>query len=108
MGRLAPEPRLRGREAEIGKLGEALDRAASGQLAIALIEGEAGIGKSRLLAEVLAAGASRGMQIATSRAEELERARPFGVVADALGCVRSVGGPAAGGGRRAAGGAGRC
>ncbi len=93
MGRLAPEPRLRGREAEIGKLGAALDRAAAGQLAIALIEGEAGIGKSRLLAEALAAGQHRGMQIATSRAEELERGRPFGVVADALGCVRSAADP---------------
>ena len=93
MGRLAPEPRLRGREAELGKLGAALDRAAAGQLAIALIDGEAGIGKSRLLAEALAAGQGRGMQIATSQAEELERARPFGVVADALGCVRSAADP---------------
>ncbi len=33
------------------------------------------------------------MQIATSRAEELERARPFGVVADALGCARSAADP---------------
>jgi predicted ATPase len=90
---MAPEPRLRGRDAEIGKLGEALDRAASGQLAIVLIEGEAGIGKSRLLAEVLAAGRGCGMQIATGRAGELERARPFGVAADALGCVRSSADP---------------
>jgi predicted ATPase len=89
MGRLASAPQLRGREAEVAKLGEALDRAVSGQLTVVLIEGEAGIGKSRLLTETLAAARERGMQIAASRGEELEKTRPFGIVADALGCVRS-------------------
>ena len=82
-------PRLRGREAEIGTLGEALDRVASGRSAVVLIEGEAGIGKSRLLDEALEGARSRGMQVAAGRAEELERTRPFGVVGGAFGCVRS-------------------
>ena len=34
-------------------LGEALDRVASGQAAVVLIDGEAGIGKTRLLAEAM-------------------------------------------------------
>lgn len=89
MGRPALVPRLRGREAEVGVLGEALDRAGSGRRTVVLIEGEAGIGKSRLLAEVLGAARGRGMQVAAGRAGELERTRPFGVVADAFGCVRS-------------------
>ncbi len=93
MDRLAPAPQLRGREAEIAKLAAALDRAVSGQLTVVLIEGEAGIGKSRLLTQTLAAARERGMQIAASRAEELERTRPFGIVADALGCVRSSADP---------------
>ena len=54
-----------------------------------LIEGEAGIGKTRLLAGVLEDARGRGMQVAAGRAEELERTRPFGLVAAAFGCVRS-------------------
>ncbi len=89
MGAVAPVPRIRGRAAEIEALGEALDRVASGRPAIVLIEGEAGIGKTRLLDDALAAAAVRGMQVAVGRAGELERTRPFGVVADAFGCARS-------------------
>ena len=89
MGTLAPVPGLRGREAETAVLGEALDRVASGRRAVVLIEGEAGIGKTRLLDAALEDARGRGMQVAVGRAEELERTRPFGAVADALGCARS-------------------
>jgi len=89
MGALAPVPRICGREAELQALGEALGRIASGGPAIVLVEGEAGIGKSRLLAQVLQDAAGRGMQVAAGRAEELERTRPFGLLAAALGCARS-------------------
>ena len=86
----APTSGLYGREAELDALGGALDRAASGRLAVVLVEGEAGIGKTRLLAEILANADRRGMQIASGRAEELESSRPFGVIAQALGCARSA------------------
>ena len=89
MGGLAPVARICGREAEIGALGEALGRVAAGGPAIVLVEGEAGIGKTRLLAEVLEDAADRRMCVAAGRAEELERTRPFGVLAAALGCTRS-------------------
>ena len=89
MGTLAPVPRMCGREAEIQVLGEALDRVAAGGPAIVVVEGEAGIGKTRLLAEVLQDAAGRGMRVAAGRAEELERTRPFGVLAAAFGCARS-------------------
>jgi len=89
MAATAPSRGLYGREAEISQLGQALDRAASGQLAAVLIEGEPGIGKTRLLAQALDAARGRGLQAATAAAEELERSRPFGVIAGALGCVRS-------------------
>jgi predicted ATPase len=89
MGALAPVPRIFGREAEIGALGEVLDRVAASGPAILLVEGEAGIGKTRLLAEVLEDARGRGMRVAAARAEELERTRPFGVLAAAFGCTRS-------------------
>jgi DNA-binding CsgD family transcriptional regulator len=54
---------------------------------------EAGIGKSRLLAQVLQDARDRGMQVAAGRAEELERTRPFGLLAAALGCARSAADP---------------
>jgi len=93
MGALAPVPRICGREAEIQALGEALGRVASGGPAIVLVEGEAGIGKTRVLAEVLQDACGRGMQVAEGRAEELERTRPFGVLAAAFGCARSSADP---------------
>ncbi len=89
MGMLAPVPGIRGRAAEIAVLGDAVDRVVSGRPAVVLIEGEAGIGKTRLLAGVLEDARGRGMQVAAGRAEELERTRPFGLVAAAFGCVRS-------------------
>jgi predicted ATPase len=89
MGTLAPVPGIRGRAAEISVLGEALDRVASGRHAVVLIEGEAGIGKTRLLDAVLEDARGRGMQVAAGGAEELERTRPFGLVAGAFGCARS-------------------
>jgi predicted ATPase len=57
--------------------------------AIVLVEGEAGIGKTCLLARVLQDARGRGMQVAAGRAEELERTRPFGVLAAALRYARS-------------------
>ena len=89
MGAVAPVPRICGREAEIGALGAALGRVAAGGPSIVLVEGEAGIGKTRLLAQVLEDARGLGMQVAAGRAEELERTRPFGVLASALGCARS-------------------
>jgi hypothetical protein len=89
MGAVAPVLRICGREAEIQALGEALGRIAAGGPAIVLVEGEAGIGKTRLLAQALEDARGRGMQVAAGRAEELERTRPFGVLAAAFGCTRS-------------------
>src|SRR6516164_752989 len=93
MGIPVPAPRLRGRETETGILREALDRVARGGPAIVLVEGEAGIGKTRLLEQALADAAARGMQVAAGRADELEQARPFGLLAAAFGCVPGAADP---------------
>jgi hypothetical protein len=88
MGTLQPVPGIRGRAAEIAVLGESLDRVTSGRLAVVLIQGEAGIGKTRLLDEALAGARERGMQVAAGRAQELEQNRPFGLAAGAFGARR--------------------
>jgi len=88
MATLAPIPALRGRAAETRVLAEALECAVAGRAAAVLIEGEAGIGKTRLLDQALAYATSRGMQVAAARAEELEQTRPFGLVGSAFGCAK--------------------
>jgi DNA-binding CsgD family transcriptional regulator len=76
-------PRLVGRHGELATLTAALTASAHGTLNVVIVEGESGIGKSRLVAEALAeAGAP--FRILTGQGRELERERPFGVVADAL------------------------
>jgi DNA-binding CsgD family transcriptional regulator len=47
----APTPVVRGRDAELASIGVQLDRARSGVGAVMLVEGEPGMGKTRLLAE---------------------------------------------------------
>ena len=56
---------------------------------IVLIEGPAGIGKSRLLAEVRANAAERGLRPLACRASELERDFPFGVARQLFEAVLS-------------------
>jgi DNA-binding CsgD family transcriptional regulator len=90
MGMLAPVPGIRGRKAETAVLDDAIDRAAAGRLAIVLIDGEAGIGKTRLLQDALNKARGRGLQVAAGRAAELERTRPFGLVAGMFGCTRAA------------------
>src|SRR6188472_2104700 len=87
---LAPVSGIRGRKAETAVLAEAIDRAAAGRLAVVLIDGEAGIGKTLLLQDALEKARCRGLQVAAGRAAELEQARPFGLVAGMFGCTRSA------------------
>ncbi|MGH8929591.1 MAG: helix-turn-helix transcriptional regulator [Egibacteraceae bacterium] len=78
--------RLRGRDQELEKLSERLETCAAGHGQVAFVEGEAGIGKTRLVSEVVAVAEGRGFEVFQGRGDELEATRPFGVVADALGC----------------------
>src|SRR5947207_5248395 len=81
---------IRGREAETAILDDAIDRAAAGHLAVVLIDGEAGIGKTRLLQDALDKARCRGLRVAPARGAELERTRPFGLVAGMFGCTRTA------------------
>ncbi|MGA8247376.1 MAG: AAA family ATPase [Nocardioides sp.] len=87
------EPSLRGRDDEVDQLRSVLDRAMSGRLSVVVIEGEAGIGKTRLMEQVLQTARERDCQVASAKAEEMEQHRPFGVVAAALGCTRDAADP---------------
>jgi predicted ATPase len=60
MGQRVSCPVLVGRDAEVARLQAAIERAAAGQPATVLVAGEAGIGKTRLVAEVLGHAAGLG------------------------------------------------
>ncbi len=83
-GALPPEPLLPGRAAELAALEAALERAARGRLELIALEGEAGMGKTRLL-DVWAQRAARcGALVLRAQCDELERSLPLQPVLDAL------------------------
>src|SRR4051794_8367558 len=76
--------RIVGRDRELGLLEgtlEALDGGAAGCLTV---EGEPGIGKTRLLGELRARAEERGHLVLSGKAAEFERDLPFSVWVDAL------------------------
>ena len=86
-----PRPPLRGREAELEALREALDAAAAGRGGVASIEGAAGIGKSRLAAELMDLAAAAGARTASGTALDLDSGPPYAAWSEALrGLVRAT------------------
>jgi DNA-binding CsgD family transcriptional regulator len=75
------------REAELAALSQAVADARDGTGGLVVIEGPAGIGKSRLLAETRTAAFAQGLAVLTARGTDLERDAPFGVVAELLAAV---------------------
>ncbi len=75
-----PAELLLERDREVESLRSALADAVSGGGRLALVEGPAGIGKSRLLAELRSAALDGDVRVLTARGSELEREFPFGVV----------------------------
>ena len=75
---------LVGRQAEIHRLREVLDRAWVGHGQVVAMIGEAGVGKSRLLAEVAAEAVARGGRVLVGRCYESEQILPFASWVDAL------------------------
>ncbi|MGW3651227.1 helix-turn-helix transcriptional regulator [Streptomyces sp. NPDC000878] len=72
------------RSAELGRLDSVLECLGESGPAVVDITGEAGIGKSRLLAEFCARARSRGLTVLRGRATEYERHSPFRPFADAF------------------------
>lgn len=68
------------REGEIGQIDSALERVSAGAGSLIVIEGPAGIGKSRLLAEACVAADERGLQVLRARGGVLERDLAYSAV----------------------------
>jgi DNA-binding CsgD family transcriptional regulator len=82
------QSRLHGRSGDLEALDRRLDTAASGRGQLAFVEGEGGMGKSSLVAEVVALAEASCFQVFEGHSEQLERSRPFGALVDALACRR--------------------
>ncbi len=76
--------RLHGRVPELAALTEVLAVAEKGTGAVAFVEGEAGIGKTRLLAEYLRWTAAQGADLLAGRAFEACGRVPYQPVVDAI------------------------
>lgn len=66
------------RERELAQLDAALEQAVAGTGRLVVVEGPAGIGKTKLLSEGCARGRARGMRVLVARCAELEREFSFG------------------------------
>jgi DNA-binding CsgD family transcriptional regulator len=68
------------RDGELSLLDGMIADAGAGQAHLVLVEGPAGIGKSRLVAEARRRATESGLRVLAARGGELEREFPFGVV----------------------------
>ena len=81
---LPRELRLVGRETEIQRLREVFSQVCQGHGRVVALIGEAGVGKSRLLAELAAEASTSGGRLLIGRCYEAERILPFGPWVDAF------------------------
>ena len=78
------DQRLVGRDSELDAVDRALDALERGEPSPLLIEGEPGIGKTRLVAELEARASARAYLVLRGSASELESDLPFWIFVDAL------------------------
>ena len=76
--------RMVGRDDELGRLLTLLDDAEAGRSVVALVSGDAGVGKSRLVAEATRLAAGRGFTVLSGQCAELGDSVPYLPLADAL------------------------
>src|SRR6476659_2491737 len=75
---------LVGRDGELELLTAQLGEAEAGAARFAAVEGDPGMGKSRLLRELAERASQQGAVVLHGRAAEFEREMPFGLFVDAL------------------------
>jgi DNA-binding NarL/FixJ family response regulator len=84
--------RMVGRDDELGRLLTLLDDAEAGRSVAALVSGDAGVGKSRLVSEVSRLATGRGFTVLSGQCAELGDSVPYLPLADALrGAAQSTG-----------------
>jgi DNA-binding CsgD family transcriptional regulator len=76
--------RLHERERELGEIERAIDEVAAGAGRVLVVEGPAGIGKTRLLESARDAAHAHGFAVASARGSELELAFAWGIVRQLL------------------------
>jgi DNA-binding CsgD family transcriptional regulator len=81
------------RAAELETIASAVVEAVAGSGSALVIEGPAGIGKTRLLGQACARAAEAGMTVLTARAAEFEDGYAWGVVRQLFGTSSGDGGP---------------
>lgn len=86
-GPTEPERPLVGREEEVAALLSAVDRAVAGRGGVALVAGEAGIGKTRLVEELARLAAERNAVVAWGRCHETDAAPAFWPWVQIIGAV---------------------
>ncbi len=87
-----PAGRMVGREDELGRLLTLLDDAEASRSVAALVSGDAGVGKSRLVGEVTRLAGDRGFTVLSGQCAELGDSVPYLPLADALrGAAGSTG-----------------
>ena len=79
---------LVGRDNELALTAAAVRRLGEGRASALVIEGEAGIGKTRLVQSIVDDARARGVAVFWGQAHPFERTRPFGVIAAALDLSR--------------------
>jgi DNA-binding NarL/FixJ family response regulator len=84
MGLQVTGGRMVGRDSELARLLALLDDAESSRAALALVSGDAGVGKSRLVCEVSSLAANRGFTVLSGQCAELGDSVPYLPLADAL------------------------
>lgn len=77
-------PTLIGRTEQMVRLTGLMAEATRGQSRLALVAGDSGVGKSRLIAEVKAHASARGVEVMQGRCFEEDRAFPYAPVIDLL------------------------
>ena len=82
-----------GRESELAVTSAATRELFEGRASVLVIEGEAGIGKTRLVQRIVDDARARGAVVFAGQAHPFERTRPFGLVSAALRLTRRASEP---------------